>query len=291
MVVYHPLLKGAIEMHCHSSPSLFPRKQNDWELIEEARNAKMAGLVIKSHESQTYDRASLLNLKQQDIKIMGGLVLNHFTGGLNPFTVDAAIQSGAKIIWMPTFSARQHQKYFEKRETNLFKNSNMLSQQGYGIEILDKENKLKPHVHEILTLIADSNAVLATGHLSIAEVQILVKEAKIHGIEKILIQHADLGIARIPLDVQKELVHQGAIIEKCYLACSDDFHDLTIAEMATSINLLGAESCVMVTDYGQAHHIPPVEALSNFITEMLSCGITENQINTMLKMNPNRLLT
>ena len=61
MATYNPLLEGAIEMHCHSSPSLFPRKQNDWELLEDAKQAKMHSIVIKSHESQTYDRATLLN--------------------------------------------------------------------------------------------------------------------------------------------------------------------------------------------------------------------------------------
>lgn len=290
MTIYNPLLEDAIEMHCHSSPSLFPRKQNDWELLEDARKAKMHGIIIKSHESQTYDRATLLNLKQKDVKVVGGLVLNHFTGGLSPFTVDAAIQSGAQIIWMPTFSSKQHQNYFEERKTNLFKNSNMLSQQGYGIEILDKNDKLKIHVHEILELIASSNAILSTGHLSVKEVCILVREAKLHGVNKILIQHADLGIARIPFEIQKDLVHQGAIIEKCYLACSSDFNNLTVAEMAENIKTLGAEACVMVTDYGQAHHIPVIEAFSKFIDKMLVNGITENDIRTMIHTNPLNLL-
>ncbi|WP_201538768.1 DUF6282 family protein [Psychrobacter immobilis] len=67
-------------------------KQNDWELLEDAKQATMHGIVIKLHESQTYDRATLLNLKQKDVKVICGLVLNHFSGGLNPFTVDAVIQ-------------------------------------------------------------------------------------------------------------------------------------------------------------------------------------------------------
>ena len=291
MATYNPLLEGAIEMHCHSSPSLFPRKQNDWELLEDAKQAKMHSIVIKSHESQTYDRATLLNLNQEDVKVIGGLVLNHFSGGLNPFTVDAAIQSGAQIIWMPTFSSKQHQNYFEERKTNLFKNSNMLSQQGYGIEILDENDKLKIHVHEILELIASSNAILSTGHLSVKEVCILVREAKLHGIDKILIQHADLGIARIPFEVQKDLVYQGAIIEKCYLACSSDFNNLTVAEMAENIKILGVNSCVMVTDYGQAHHIPIVEAFSNFIDEILANGIKQSEVRTMIHTNPLHLLS
>lgn len=50
MSEYHSLLKGAIELHCHTSPSLFPRKQTDWELIEDIKVAGMAGVVLKAHE-------------------------------------------------------------------------------------------------------------------------------------------------------------------------------------------------------------------------------------------------
>ena len=67
-------------------------KQNDWELLEDAKQATMHGIVIKSHESQTYDRATLLNLKQEDVEVIGDLVLNHFSERLSPFTVDAVIQ-------------------------------------------------------------------------------------------------------------------------------------------------------------------------------------------------------
>lgn len=59
---------------------------------------------------------------------------------------------------------------------------------------------------------------LVTGYLSVKEVYILVKEAKMYGVNKILIQYADLSIVRISLDIQKDLVCQGVVIEKCYLA-------------------------------------------------------------------------
>jgi len=42
MSAYHPLLKGAIELHCHSHPSIFPRRQTDWELIEDVKKVDSA---------------------------------------------------------------------------------------------------------------------------------------------------------------------------------------------------------------------------------------------------------
>lgn len=290
MTVYHYLLKDAIEMHCHTNPSLFSRKQTDWQLIEDVKKAQMYGVVIKSHESPTFDRATLINEKEQSIRVFGGLACNHFTGGLNPFTVDTAINFGAKIIWMPTFSAKQHQVYFKDKKSQYFQNNKMISQSKYGIEVLDEYGHIKRNVHEVLSLIAKANIVLATGHLSVKEVLALVEAAIEHGVQKILIQHPDLGIAKIPFAVQQELVSKGAFLEKCYLSCSPDFNDLSIQEMAESIKLLGAESCVMVTDYGQAHNIPPVEALSRFVSDMLSNGISEAEIQTMVSHNPKKLL-
>lgn len=289
-MTYHPIVKGAIELHCHSYPSIFPRSQNDWQLINDVKEANMGGVVLKAHEASTVDRSTLLRLKNPDLHIYGGLVLNEFTGGLSPQTVDAAIRQGAKIIWMPTISSNQHCCHFNQGNTRLFQSKNPLPNQTKGLTIWNDQNDIIPEVHEILKLIAQANITLATGHLSFQEVQALLPLAKEYGVEKVLIQHADLGIAPVPMDVQKDFAQSGAIIEKCYLACSDDFKDVTIQEMAYSIRKVGAESCVLVTDYGQDYNIPPIQAFNKFVEEMLGEGITENEIEMMIVHNPRRLL-
>ncbi|QBP41852.1 DUF6282 family protein [Paenisporosarcina antarctica] len=286
---FHPLLKGAIELHVHSAPSLFPRKQTDWELIEDVKKAQMAGVVLKAHEAQTVDRATLIRGKEPDLHVYGGLVCNHFTGGLSPATVDTAIRLGAKVIWMPTFSSEEHQRYFGKKKTNFFNSEKKLSH-SYGLEIWDDNKRILSEVHEILELIAEADIVLATGHLAPAEVSVLVDAAIEHKVEKILIQHTDLGIARIPHKLEFELIKKGCILEKCYLACSDDFNDIKKEEMAQSIKALDANSCVMVTDYGQSHNIPPIEALSQFIDDMLRGGLSDKEITKMIVDNPKQLL-
>jgi hypothetical protein len=290
MSEFHPLLKGAIELHCHSYPSLFPRKQTDWELIEDVKTAGMAGVVLKAHEAQTVDRATLIRLKEPQLHVYGGLVCNYFTGGLSPYAVDAAIRLGAKIIWMPTFSSDQHCCHFGKKKTRFFNSNRPLMHPEQGMVIWDENRKILPEVHDILDLIAEANIVLATGHLAFQEVMALVDAAKEHKVEKILIQHVDLGIAPIPFELQKELAGKGAILEKCYLACSEDFNDLSVEEMAHGIKKLGAESCVLVTDYGQEHNIPPIQALSNFAGEILKCGISEADVQKMIVNNPKQLL-
>jgi hypothetical protein len=290
MTSFHPMLKGVIELHCHSSPSIFPRRQNDWELVADVLAAGMAGVVIKSHEAQTADRATIIRERYPELHVYGGLACNYFTGGLSPTAVDAAIRAGAKVIWMPTFSAHAHQEHFAKKKTAFFASEKPLTHPGQGLEIWDEKRRVRPEVHEILSLVAEADIVLATGHLSPAEVLLLVDTARERGVKKILAQHTDLGIARIPFELELQLARKGAILEKCYLACSNDFNDITPEQMADSIRRIGAQSCVLVTDYGQKHNIPTVSALSDFVGVMLDFGIGEKEVERMIVSNPRQLL-
>ena len=284
------LLKDAVELHAHSAPSIFPRKQTDWELVEDAKKAEMYGIVIKAHEGVSYDRAALLQEKNPEIKVFGGLVCNDFVGGLNVNAVDLALKMGARIIWMPTLSSSRHKKYFkENKKENILNPKKRMNNSENTISIFDGK-KIKDSVKHILDLIAKNNRVLATGHLSSEDSYQLVLEAKKIGVQKILIQHVDLGISPYSLEEQKQLVKEGCYLEKCYLACSDDFKDIKIQDMAESIHTLGSSNCVLVTDYGQEHHIPVVEAMNSFVNKLTEVGISNQDINKMIVRNPKYLL-
>jgi len=287
---YHPLLDGAIELHCHSSPSIFARKQTDWELVEEIKAAGMAGALIKSHESSTTDRTALIRDREAGLHIYGGLVCNYFTGGLSAIAVDASIRLGAKCIWMPTISSQAHYDHFGGAQTKLFQSEEPIAQPGVGLRIIDDQDKLLPEVRHIIDLIAQADIILATGHLSPKEVSILTHEALKQGIGKVLIQHADMGITPVPLDMQIELARKGALIEKCYLACSPDFRDLSVAQMVETMRQIGYDSCVMVSDHGQAHNPLPIQALSDFISNVLAEGVTEHDVTKMVARTPLQLL-
>lgn len=288
----HHLLEGAMELHAHSSPSIFPRRQNDWELIEDVAEANMHGIVLKAHEGETYSRAALLKEKYPSLDITGGLVCNLYTGGVNSFAVDMALRMGARIIWMPTISAAQHQNYFARHhKPNIFNSEKALDDSHHGLSVINHQGSVKDEVKQVLALIAKHEAVLATGHLPSKEVLPLIEEAKIQGIKRLLIQHVDLGISPYTLEEQKHLADLGCLLEKCYLACSEDFHDITIQDMAASIQQIGAEHCALVTDYGQAHHMPVVDALGRFIEQLMEAGITEKDIISMVQTNPKVLIS
>jgi predicted metal-dependent TIM-barrel fold hydrolase len=158
------------------------------------------------------------------------------------------------------------------------------------ILFIEKDNCLIDEVEDIFSLIKEYDAVLATGHLSLLEQHRIVRAAKEAGVKKILIQHADMGISKIPLTDQQYFASIGCLLEKCYLACSPDFHDLTVEEMAQTIDIIGHESCILVTDFGQPHNEAPVYALNRFIQELLLAGVKEEQVRRMLRENPQMLL-
>src|SRR6266478_10035360 len=105
-------LEGAVDLHVHSSPDVDPRRFDDIELAREAVRAGMSALLIKSHQNSTVERASLVSKIVPEIRVYGGLVLNDTVGGLNPAAVRLALRMGAKEIWMPTRSARNHRKAY-----------------------------------------------------------------------------------------------------------------------------------------------------------------------------------
>ncbi|WP_243014991.1 DUF6282 family protein, partial [Brevibacillus borstelensis] len=74
-------LKGAIDIHVHSSPSIFPRSVNDLELAEQAKQAGMRAIVLKAHEESTVSRAKLVSKVVEGIEVYGSLVLNEYVGG------------------------------------------------------------------------------------------------------------------------------------------------------------------------------------------------------------------
>ena len=106
------LLKGGYDLHTHSSPSLAERGLDDFELIKEADEFGMAGVMIKNHYEPTQSRAQLVNkYSRANAKAFGGIVLNWPVGGINPYAVENALYNGARMVWMPTMDANSFMKY------------------------------------------------------------------------------------------------------------------------------------------------------------------------------------
>ncbi len=285
-----PLLDmiGATDLHCHPFPDLFPRLADDIDIAIAARDAGMAAIVLKCHHENTVSRAYLVQRMVPGIRVYGGVVLNTYVGGLNPAAVEAALRLGGKEVWMPTVDAGYHAEVHGS--TGGYDSQGGGRQQAEGIWVTDRDDKLRPEVSEILSLIAERNAILGTCHLSPKEIVTLVTEARAIGVEKIVITHPFFKVPNLTLDVIEELVRLGAMPEFGYCTVSPAWHYATPEIVSEAINRVGASRCVLVSDTGQRHNPMPSEALRVFSQTLFEKGVSEADIRTMTCANPMDLL-
>ncbi|HEV2242323.1 MAG TPA: DUF6282 family protein, partial [Streptosporangiaceae bacterium] len=52
-------MTGAVDLHCHPYPDLFPRLADDFDIVRAARDAGMKAIVLKCHHENTVSRAYL----------------------------------------------------------------------------------------------------------------------------------------------------------------------------------------------------------------------------------------
>jgi hypothetical protein len=278
------LLDGAVETHAHGSPDVIPRKLKDSELVQEALEAKMEAIVLKCHHTLTSDRASLLETCYPDIKVLGGIPLNNTaTGGFNPAAVDAALKMDARIIWMPTVSALNTKvvkglPLKKSAEEKVFDSP---------LSVLNDNGKILSSVITIMELIAENDAVLATGHLSVTETKRLLKEAVRTGITRILINHPQSYLIKMSIDDQRELLRYGVFFERCYVS---HIFGLPFEEIVDAIKRVGPQSTILATDLGQVDNPSPVDGLGMFLDKLLQSGIPEKDLEVMVKKNPKQLL-
>lgn len=273
------ILRGSIDMHLHHGPD--PRVERRLDALQVAREAKEAGMraiVLKSHEYPTAPVAYIVSQIVSDIKIFGSMSLDFEAGGLNPHALEASAKLGAKVVWMPTFTSANDRKM------------NGLGDD--GISLLDSKGKLLPIVDDILNIIKNYQMVLATGHISGQETFVLVERAIKKGVANIVITHPlwPRGGAKLGLSDQKRLAAKGAFIEHCFgntMPFPDRLDPMKIVE---AVRAVGAEHCILTTDLGQAYNPAPAEGMRMAIATMLKCGLSEKEVELMVKTNPARLL-
>ena len=284
------LLVDAIDMHAHTHPALFRRPIDDSDLAGHAMDFGMRGFVLKDHDSSTTGRAYHVNKEFPHLEAFGAVVLNRSVGGINPHVVQSALQYGAKVIWMPSNHSKHHAEFFDMPDyPQLGRRHKQLP--GDGVTVFDERGHLKPEVGVICDLVAEADACLATGHLSLAETKALQKEANARGVRKFLVTHANWALTKFPLEEQKALIDDGAILEYVAVSCvSPTFFEQDPEQLAGWIGELGGENLVFSSDLGQPSAAPHPEGMRMLLTALLDYGADYDQLELMTKANPAKLL-
>lgn len=282
-------LTNAFDIHIHSNPSLFVRIGSDFDMAQHAAENNLAGILLKNHFESTVGRAFQANRLVENTKVFGGLVLNHFTGGINPVAVEHAIRLGAKQIWMPTIDAMAHADTFggvggygyQEADTKISRK---------GISILTKDGNLYEETKIIVQLVKKANVILGTAHLSRKEIFILTNFSKEEGFNRLLITHPYFDPPKLSVEDQVELANMGAMIE----LCGGNLYPIPgvarLSDYLESISNIGVKSLILSSDSGQHRKSMPAEVLRIFAQCLMEKGITQEEIDTMTKVNPAWLL-
>ena len=112
-------LEGIVDLHVHAGPDVRVRKMSLVDLVNAADAAGMRALLVKNHHTSTVLAAAAVLESGPGIRVFGGLACNEWVGGLNTSAVEAALQMGAREIWMPTLSAENERAHKDRAGTGI----------------------------------------------------------------------------------------------------------------------------------------------------------------------------
>ncbi len=285
------LMNGAIDFHVHAGPDPFRERRLDViELAHQAKEMGMRAIVVKCHHLGTAPLVSLVNKMVPGFTLVGSLTLNGGVGGLSPEVVEVAAKAGAKVIWMPTYSSVvDFRKARKKQEASAHPAPQKVTSQ--EISLINESSNLFPQVISILEIIKENDMVLGTGHISVEEIYSVTARARQMGI-KVTITHPLNTFFGSPLTKaqQQELVAMGAYIEHTFATCLPDLGGMNPKVIAEHIKAVGEEHCILSTDFGQPTNPSPPEGFRMMVAHMLEFGLSEKELQVLIKDNPSKLL-
>lgn len=294
-----PVLIGAIDLHTHLDPDMSGGGQvaRAMDVIDMARQAEargMRGFALKTHMDVSSAASAYYARKMvPGIEVFGRFALNLSSGGLNPAAVMqfVSMKGGwGRIVEMPTRDARPPQQ--ENRPwvmpwLPLFPNNPSAVPIVVNGELTAEAKGIIELVSKLRTVDSNGTVVLATGHATPEGHVLITRESRRLGVPT-LVTHPNDMVSDAQYREMKEL---GAFIEVNldFYQEGDDAEE-KIAFALKQISRLGAESIVMATDCGQMNNPTPADCIVLGARALRARGVTERQLDMMLKENPARLL-
>lgn len=279
------LLNGAIDLHIHTAPDIYPRSVTAYEAAIDARRAGMKAIVIKSHSTDTSARAELVR-SMSDFPVWGGVALNLPVGGLNPYAALECARQGGRVVWMPTTSARNFLSQADNVPTLREK-----SPTSSGGLVITENGELLPAVEEILGIVLEHDLVLASGHLSAVETGLLFERAVALGLRRLVITHPHADFIAMPVSQMRSLGRLGVLNEMHYSFLTPAVSPpQSMGALAETIKQVGVEYCFLATDGGQSINPKPVEMLRRFVEGLIEFGFSQDELHYMTHDAPARIL-
>jgi len=270
-------LEGAIDAHVHSAPDSVPRSVTAIETAQLARRHGMRAMLFKNHYAETASLAYLVAQVVPEVEAYGGIALNRSVGGINRFAVERmAMMTGGhgRIVWMPTFDS-------EHGHRTVAPNPNFVP--------VARNGQLLPEVLEVIDVIAEHNLALATGHSSPEESLMLIRAGREAGIERIVVTHPTANLVNMSIETQQEAARLGALLEYP-ISLMEPIGETSLEEFTAQIRAVGPRNVILSTDLGQAGNPVHTDGLLNAVVRLLGAGISQPEMDLMIRENPARLL-
>jgi hypothetical protein len=207
--------------------------------------------------------------------------------------VDHGIKLGAKLVWMPTFSAKNHIDQHKKDEhfKDKFPQTKKKMIEPIPLRIVDQNGKLLDEVKPILDLIAESDIVLSSGHVHISEAFPLFEEAKRRGVKRLLCNHPTYVVGATHDDIRR-LVGMGVYVEHsvCMFIEGSKFKFYDPPELDALIKAGTVERTILGSDLGQQGNPRLVDGFRNVIRTFLELGYSEAQVRRLVSTNAAELV-
>lgn len=273
------LLRDAVDLHVHAAPCLFPRWGNDLQLAREAAANGMRAILIKSHFESTVGRAGNVG-QAHSVKVLGGLVLNPFLGGLDPAVVEVGCRLGARMVWMPTLQSVPATSSQVDLDLLKIRDRFSLPRSGDGME--DLQN--------VVAILRDYRVALATGHLHPRDGLYLLKLCREKGLTRLVFTHPFSTLIEAGDEDITHAVALGAKVELEAFTFVYGDNAALVARAAGMIRRLGAQHFFLSSDGGQAGYPNPCASLQALCRLLYQAGVHLRDLELMTRIVPAELV-
>jgi uncharacterized protein DUF6282 len=292
MTLYDELIEGAIDVHCHIDFEFSAKERKrepEFQWLPKAEAMGMRGVVLKSHWWPTVNVVPYI-LASLDTKVAlwSSIALNITVGGPNPCVIEACAELGGKMVFLPTWSARNdvERKGFSHRIQSYYKSHARLENPNYYF--LDDRGKLISRGREIIECCKAYDLTLGMGHVSWQESLAFIDAARDMQFNKLVINHVQSHIIAMPLDAMQRASELGAFVEVCWNALAPGRMDSP--QLVQQLRAIGLRQIVASTDYFRPYSPNPAELMRMFLGMLHEGGLSKEEIKLIACTNPARLM-
>lgn len=309
MGLIDPALVGAIDLHAHLDPDTpggaAGEEVRAIDVIGLARLAKargMRGFVHKTHLSPASAYTALLARQEvPGIEVFGRMALNLTTGGINPATVEhySQVTGGfGRVIEMPTRDSENTWVGIQKAGRDPRSWIPWLLPSAPKFVPIAKNGELLPEVKDLIAKVskirtANSNGrlALATGHSTPEEHLLVAREGRKQGLQVLLTHPGNIPQLPAAASLGAFIEVNAAGIVKGARPTETTSTGNGATNAVEIIRKIGAEHIIIGTDCGQVTNPLPPDCIALAAKMLRSRGITERELDLMLKENPAKLLS